>query len=829
MRSPSIAAVCRVAVAVGFGLLLLAHSVAAEDAGGVETHDAETEVGEAPSAQDAPAGPPAESDPPPESTTPEPDGPDTEGAESGEDTEPETAHRAPAAEDWSERVDVLAEQIRTGASEPEEADALYHDLADALWAYQDEVYDALRNRSPDALKRRAILTEMYAARVQLLSWVTPELRDAMIGGGSRGMREIVREFDNAKLDFFFQTLAIPRGLRRMADSARESPLDDLWRLIQLLFGVVVFRTWRRWAKEGLGKARSRILAIQPQTNAHLHAAQLLWYLHRFRGPLEWLALLFFASAIFEPGDLEEVSTLLWVVVLWLLLTRFGLLLVDAMASRSIDGPSSQNATLRLRSLRLVATWIVFAGLGLDLSSRYVGDGAIHAWVERVFLLLLAPVLFLLLRWWRSEIIERLKEEARRSDVARRMGKRERGLVSYFNAAAGALYLFGAELLQFSIRILSGFEGGRKVVAMLLRREVERDGKRESVSEHHISDELTLRLLTPAETAIVGPFRDGLERLEKLTKTNRGATVAVLAERGGGMSTFLRLLKEDLGESMRIVDCPPGGYESFREALADEFDLNRTADLTTELRPRLDALGVRVVAVDNFHRISRPMMGGLAGIEESGKLTEGAGEDITWIVAVTRAAWPYITRARGDRAILQEVLELPAWSDSQLEELFDTRCKLAEVEPDYRRLVFPRQFDDGERTTLEERNRFGFRRVLWELSDGNPEVAIRLFCDSLRELPSGKLIVRLPQPASSGRVAAANLTTLLTLRGLVECEVATIGDLTASIRVSRSTVVNAIGYCIQEGWVEEVHDYYQITWDWYRTIKRVLVRRNLIAR
>ena len=212
-----------------------------------------------------------------------------------------------------------------------------------------------------------------------------------------------------------------------------------------------------------------------------------------------------------------------------------------------------------------------------------------------------------------------------------------------------------------------------------------------------------------------------------------------------------------------------------------------------------------------------------------KITEAVGDDITWVVAVTRAAWPYITRARGDGAILEDILELPRWSEAQLEQLFEARCKAAEIEPDYRRLVFPRQFDDGERMTLDERNRFGFRRVLWELSDGNPEVAIRLFCDSLRELPDGKLIVRLPQTASANTVGNANLTTLLVLRGLVECELATIDDLTASIRVSRMTVANAIAYSLQQGWVEEVYDHYQITWDWYRTIKRVLIRRNLIAR
>jgi len=281
--------------------------------------------------------------------------------------------------------------------------------------------------------------------------------------------------------------------------------------------------------------------------------------------------------------------------------------------------------------------------------------------------------------------------------------------------------------------------------------------------------------------------------------------------------------------MRVVDCPPSGIEGFREALADEFGLNHTADLTVELKPRLEELGVRVVAVDNFHRVARPMMGGLVGLDEAAKISRAAGEDILWIVAVTRAAWPYISRIRGDGAILQEVLELPSWSDAQLEELFEARCKAAGIEPDYRRLVFPRQFDDGERSTLEERNRFGFRRVLWELSDGNPEVAIRLFCDSLRELPSGKIIVRLPQLASRNSVADSNLTTLLVLRGLVKCELATIDDLTASIRCPRTTVSNSISYCVQEGWVEEVYEHYQITWDWYRTVKRALIRRNLITR
>jgi hypothetical protein len=748
--------------------------------------------------------------------------------ESSTDSALEPAKPASRAE-WSKRVLDLEEQIGMGLSQGKTANALYHELAAELWTYQDEVYDALRNRSPDALDKRSKLAAMYTARVRLLEWVTPDLHRKLMGGGSAGMRELRREYANAKLDFFFQALAIPRGLERIVAGARESPLDDLWRLLELLFGIIAFRTWRRWARTGLPAAGQRILDIRPRTDVHLHVARLIWYVQRFRAPLEWLALLFFVSAIFEAGDLEEVSTLVWVILLWTLLTRFGLLLVDALAARSVDGPQDQNPHLRLRSLRVVAAWILLAGLGLDLTSRYVGEAAIHTWASRGFTLLLAPIALLLLHWWRKTIIARLENDASFSKTAQRMGKRKKGFGSYVNAATGGFYVLGASLLQLSIRVASRFDGGRKIVATLLRREVERDSHREHLAEEHISDELVLKLLAPDDTFLDGPYHEGIERLTELAKTGQGATVAVLAERGGGLSTFLRLLQDKIGDSMRIVDCPPSGPGRFAEALADEFGLDREADLLTELRPRLDAEGIRVIAVDNYHRLARPVMGGLLGMEQAAAIANGARGDIFWIVTLTRAAWPYINRMLGDRATLQEIIELPPWPEEQLEGLFDKRCRNAGIEPDYRRLVFPRQFDDGERATLEERNRYGFRRILWELSDGNPEVAMRLFADSLRELPTGRIVVRLPQPASSDRLSSSNRTTLLILKVLVETEMATLEDIQAAVQVPLHAVTNALAHCTQQKWVEEVYDHYQITWASYRTVKRVLIRRGLITR
>jgi hypothetical protein len=764
--------------------------------------------------------------------------PPSEASGSDEERAPEAPSSAPspappppvtAEQAWANRVLALEEQIGMGMGEPAQADALYHELAAELWTYQKDVYEALRTRSPDALDRRSKLTEMYNARVRLIGLVTPGLRLRLFGGGPDGMRELRREFANAKLDMFFQTLAIPRGLRRIGESVRESPLDDLWRLFELLFGVVVFRIWRRWAKTGLPDLRQQVLSIQPRTDTHLHTARFLWYLERFRGPLEWLGLISFASAVSEPGDLEEVATLVWAILLWTLLTRFGLLLVDALAARKSIGARNKLASLRLRSLRLIATWVLLTGLGLDLTHRYVGEAAIHTWAIRAFMLLLVPVILLLLHWWRGDIIRRLTEDASFSSTARRIGKREKGFGSYINAGTGVFYILGADLLKLSIRVASRFEGGRKIVATLLRREVERGAQHEDISEKPLTEELVLKLLTPDDSIIDGPFREGVDRLAKLAKSGQGASVAVIAERGGGLSTFLRMLKDELGDSMRIVNCPPGAPGTFGVAIAQEFELDVDADLHTELRPRLDAAGVRIIGVDNYHRMARPQMGGLAGMKLATAIAEAVGEDIIWIVTLTRASWPYIHRMLGDQAIVQEVIELPAWSQEQLAELFDSRCALAGIEPNYRRLVFPRQFEDGERDSLKERNRLSFSRILWELSDGNPEVAIRIFADCLRERPHGEIVVRLPQPAPQSRIAAVNRTTMLVLKVLIETELATLDDLAASIREPRKTLSNALAYCTQQGWIETVYSHYQITWAAYRPVKRVLVRRGLISR
>jgi hypothetical protein len=120
-------------------------------------------------------------------------------------------------------------------------------------------------------------------------------------------------------------------------------------------------------------------------------------------------------------------------------------------------------------------------------------------------------------------------------------------------------------------------------------------------------------------------------------------------------------------------------------------------------------------------------------------------------------------------------------------------------------------------------------LLWDAADGNPAVALRLWADSLAVTEDGKVIVHLPSPPATSEIEKLTPTQLLVLRVIAQSELIARDEIVESLRFSEANVGNAILVSLQQGWVEEVDGRYRLSWDWYRTITRVLVRRNFLDR
>lgn len=788
-----------------------------------------TDVGPEPTAAAPPADAPATTSPSAPEATTEPSSSPTSTATPPSPPSSSRSTSDPDVTAWRARAREVLTPPPGGELDTDAIDATFLEIDRAVWPYLDSVHEALHDDAPDTFVRRESLASLYHVRSALFHEISPELHAELTGLGSRGRKQLRNELRYLRVGLELQGRAVTGGTGLIVAQLFEAPLTVLWHVVQVLIALVLFRGWRRWASTGLRDLRSRLLGLRPQRAGNVLIARWLWYFDRVRNPIEWLVLVIIASNLVRPRGYEGVADLVFTVLLWLLLARFAVLWIDAMVTRGVGGLRSERSGLRLRSLRLVAAWSVVLGLGLDITSSYAGGGVIHTWVVRIWQILSVPVALLLIRWWREEVFERLEKSADGSERARSIARLRRGPWSYAAVVIGAGFLLWEGMTRALVRRLSGFEWGRRVLVVLVRREVARDvDAGRSEDEGPIDPELATRLAEGEAPRLDDPTSSQRERIVNSLAGRPGGALVLLGERGSGKTTLLERVGEEVGPRMRIVTCPPGGFDALCERLAAEFGIELGEDFPRLLDERLAAEGVEVIALDDAHLLTRPSMGGQRDLDRLVGLDAHFASTFSWVLVMDRRAWPYVSLARGDRFLLHDTIEMPAWSEEQLAELLATRCQAADVEPDFGRLVLPRQLDAREHESLSERNRLGYSRLLWEMADGNPEVATDLFVASLRSTPTGKVVVRLPQTPIS-LALDSHVATLLVLRVIVQCDLATVDDIAASLRYSPARVESELQYCHQNGWLETLDGRERVRIRWFRTITRALVRKNLMPR
>ncbi len=741
-----------------------------------------------------------------------------------------TSEGARRYSEWLSRIEQIELGLATGENDRDDVNALFAKFSHELWPMHDAVHDAIHADAPDLIRQHDDLHALYELRSRLFPQISRPLHWRLTGLNPVGRAEAARELDYFLVNVEYQQQIIRTAFTRLRSSAEEAPLVALGHMLQALLLIFVFRRWRRWAKTGLPDYRKRLLALRPRTRSTLRRTRFVWHLQRIRPPIEWLALAWGLSLVVQPPGFEELSTLIGTLLKWSLVGTFIVRLVDSLAARKSGGRQTERAKLRTATLRLVGLWAVGFWLAAELTERYAGTGVMFVWVVRVGAASALPLLLLFIHWWRSEIFAELEARSATSATARSaLGRRGSGR-GYVAAALGGALLLQEVLVQAFVRLLSSYEVGRRIVAQMVRREVARDGERAgNPDEVPIADEIILPLIAARQVRLDSIAKDELESVIALVEGEGGATSMIIGERGAGKTIFLERLKEYFKSEMYIVDCPLGGYVELEAAIGATFGVAPGEDFARRLDAAIEAKGARVIAIDDLHRLPRPWLGGQVEMRRFIALTEAIDFDVNWIGAFDKRAWRYTTLAAGEVTLLRATTDLPPWTEEQVADFVDARADAIGLEPDYERLVLPRQFDAGEYDDDEVRNRFGYARILWELADGNPEVSLYLFAESLRRLPDGEVILRLPQLSSPWSLVNAHSDAMLVLRVLLQCDLASADDITKSLQMPPERVGHILRFCMQSGWVTPELGGYRVSWRWYRSVTRALVRQNLMTR
>jgi hypothetical protein len=780
----------------------------------------------------------------------------------------------PEAEWWARRVDNLISKITIGKNKKEKADALYFELMTLLTHQREELLrildsaesaddplqgelavQVLSEKQGQKLLMRVnmmaesggfildppetvielydAVTTLYWARVRLLSQVSFELWVAVTGRHYAAVQEMKGEFEQIRLRFALSQLKISALTKDFSLYVTQVPFLVLNRIINLSLEILLFFWWRRWAKAGLPKLVSKLMDVRPRRIITLRLARFIWYFDSVRAPLEWMFLMY---AIFSTVDVRGFGISIFyefgtIIFKWIFLGWLAVATINAIADRRTTRVGTGVAALRIRSIHLLAFWLVLLGLSRNLARNYTGDATLTEWVYMLFWLLLIVVGLVLLKWWRPEIQRQLKEEVQKPKWVKSVLATEKGFMSYRWALPGVFYLIVLKIQRRIVSTVNELESGRRFLANFLYRETVRQSARIGHEEGQpVSEQLRDSLLESTGQTYDRYARQELKDLVQLIKQGVGGICMIIGERGIGKSVFVKRALEKSKHSFLIVECPVGeGFEGYQRALIESLGLPEDQASIEAINNKIEELGIKVIVIDNVHRLARPALGGQVELSKIADLFLQLDKNLFHILLVDKFAWQYMSRVRAKKMVLQQVVKLPPWTVEQLADLIQLRIKAVGIEPDYSRFKLPPLFDEAELTTMEERRRYGFSRILWSASDGNPEISLRLYMNSLVVHDEGGIFIRMPIPPNIEQLDLVGSEQLLVLRVIAQCGYATPEEVQECLLLPLDTVHKIFRVMLQRGWIESANGYFRIKWTWYRAITRKLIRQNLLDR
>lgn len=682
---------------------------------------------------------------------------------------------------------------------------------------------------PDLEELFAQARVLYRLRVEALTQVSGRLHERVHGFGNIGRREFLDEIGYVALGAQWDVYTIVKQQEVLALEAIErDPIYVLSKLLQIMFALLLFRWWRKRAPPHFDSGIAWFLKRRPRKRSNLRAAGVLWYVQNVRGPLEWLALI---GAAFEATHqwLPNFLKLFWPIALWVLTARFVVLLINAIVKRGAAGMRRDSSGIRLRSLRLVAFWVVLVGLGRGLASTLAGEAVIYAWVGSVGRALGVPLALILLVWWKPEVFYRMQQQRPQTSFSKGILDRSKGLESYGATIVGGLRLSWEGLRRWFLRRLAGFEEGRRALATFAHIEAVRTQDRlgEFEGAHPVAEKMKRRLVDSPVASMNSYASPLMERLLKIIQEKRHFVTMIVGERGLGKTTLLERLAEEAEGDALIIDCPAGGVDAFIEWFAEVLGIQEQSPEAFE--KALAARNTSFIGIDNAHHLVRPYAGGHVDLDRLGKFTRSIGAGFTWLITIEGTTWQYVKRARVIQALQNEELLLPSWTEDQLTKLIDAKCESLGIKPDFSYLVLPALYDEVTRSDRTEHNRAGYFRTLWTASEANPEVAVRFFADSLVVGKKGKLLVKLFDRRDNKELQRLHISVRLVLRFLAMSELATAEEIDRGLRLGPNIVEAALLLCELRGYTEQRHGRYRLTWPWFRSITQLLSRQNLLAR
>ncbi|GAM70079.1 cdc6-related protein [Vibrio sp. JCM 19236] len=619
------------------------------------------------------------------------------------------------------------------------------------------------------------LAHLGGSKEKLINLARTSTRDMVTGFGPSGVTQFKLEWYITRLNGEFLVHWQIRSFKGLIKDIFISPIPVIWAGLKVLFIYFALTWWLANSKRLIEVFRKTQLELNQKPPLWI---RLLWYISKANRAIAVLIAITLSLRVLATIPSLSQLIVLEIFTWWVLGGSIAISFILEFAYRNSRSSSKEIVALRLSTIRWYVWSFIVVGVILQISHRTVGKGTIYHWISTLVFVWFVLISIRVLKKWRPIIFRRLeKMQEKPVWVTWAERNKETFLLNIAASVIGIIYIMVVTCQGMVVSKLSTYTFFSQGLAYLFKIEVAKQNESEAQAQNlvRIRGDEAFQYVTPGheDSTLIDYARDEFKNISKYVLSNNPAVCVVSGERGIGTTTFLKQLLHKVKNATPIyLNCPYAGYSDLIQEFAEQLGLERDAgeiQILTHLRKSEESY---LIALDNGQRLVKPMVGGLTGLIKFTNLLRRSKKNHRAVLAVEKASWRFVDRARGERLLFDWVTFLPRWNEQQVAELLESRINQGEENRvSFEGLVVPKQWDH-ENISEEERARKGFYRILWHYADGNPTVSLRFFRLSLRRNKNDEsVVVRLFRAPESQELESMPKPMLAVLRSIVQLEVA----------------------------------------------------------
>lgn len=702
------------------------------------------------------------------------------------------------------------------------------------------------------------LREMNELRTSLIDRLSASARRELFGLTGAGLAQLRRELRHVELlarwypTSRIRIVELPRSVDEVILKLSSITLSLLKAVFLLFAWWLVRRQWRRWVADARVLVAPRVARSLTWRSIDI-ALVLVLNLGR---ELAWLlATLIVFNWVLDASVATELKLVYEMSLIWatyrLVLAMTHRFFTSAarlrLRTRQVDVSSELSARI-LSSVRLVARYVLIVWIALTLAGHLVGRGYIYLLVERFAWFGALPIAFMLVQRWHAGISDaylRVYPEGGLARAVRSTQAKPVGLLVAF-AAFAYVALRGVALSIGDVAM--SFDGTRRVLAYLFRRELER-----RADEIRVTTSIEA-LPSPVQMAFAdrpAPTEDLVGALPELDEVHSdvqawasggpSSAVAITGSWGCGKTTWLNALAREVSADKACEIClvnltiaqRPTDLAELYHSLAVQLG-RPEADSYDALVDLLQDGQKRLILLDNAGRLVLRAMGGAGLWVALSGLIGATRRDTFWVVAASQHATYLANKMLPKRDTYDRVVRFQPWTEEQIGSLIGQRMESCGAEANFEDLW---ETIDDSQDTFVEGMRAGerFMRMLWDHTDGNPRDALYFWLRSLVPDEGALVRVHLFEARTADGLEHLRELSRFCLRAVLVHGSLSADEVVRVLYEDKEEVFTTLGWLAERGILAPVAEHsetnaqrWEVSPAWHRAAVRYLKRKHLIS-